>query len=50
MFDEQLKELCRKLKPLVGARADALWIAHATAETPEAKRQTEALIQMLAAL
>jgi len=49
MFEEQLKELCRKLKPLVGAKADALWIAYATAETPETKRQTEALIQMIAA-
>jgi DNA helicase HerA-like ATPase len=49
MFEEQLKELCRKLKPLVGAKADALWMAYVTGETPEAKRQTEALIQMVAA-
>jgi DNA helicase HerA-like ATPase len=49
MFDDQLLDTCRKLKPLIGTKADALWIAHATAETPEAKRQTEALIQMLAA-
>jgi len=49
MFDDQLLDICRKLKPLIGKKADALWIAHATAETPEAKRQTEALIQMLAA-
>ena len=49
MFEEDLKALCRKLKPLVGAKADALWIAYVTSETPEAKRQSEALIQMVAA-
>jgi hypothetical protein len=27
MFDEDLRAICQKLKPLVGARADALWIA-----------------------
>src|ERR1041385_8190243 len=49
MFEEDLKELCRKLKPILGARADALWIAYLTAQTPETKRETEALIHMVAA-
>ena len=49
MFDEELRSICQRLKPLVGARADALWIAYLTAETPQAKRETEALIHMLAA-
>jgi hypothetical protein len=49
MFDEDLRAICQKLKPLVGTRADALWIAYLTAQTPLAKRETEALIHMLAA-
>lgn len=49
MFDEDLRIICQKLKPLVGRRADALWIAYLTAQTPLAKRETEALIHMLAA-
>lgn len=48
MFEEELKELCRKLKPLIGKRADALWTAYLLAETPEAKREIQMLIQMLA--
>ena len=46
MLDHELKELCRKLKPLVGRRADALWLAYATAETMDSKREAESLIQM----
>jgi Helicase HerA, central domain len=49
MYDDDLKALCRKLKPVMGRRADALWLAYATAETPIAKREAEALIQMCAA-
>lgn len=49
MFEEDLKLVCQRLKPLVGARADALWIAYLTAQTPLAKRETEALIHMMAA-
>src|SRR5690349_1568453 len=49
MYDEDLKAICRKLKPLMGTRADALWLAYATAETPILKREAEALIQMCAA-
>jgi hypothetical protein len=49
MIDKEVKALCKKLKPVLGARADALWIAYATAETMDQKRETEALIQMCAA-
>ncbi len=48
MRDQDLKNLCRKLKPILGQRADALWIAYATAETPGSKLETEALINLLA--
>jgi hypothetical protein len=46
MLDQELRSICRKLKPLLGKRADALWAAYVTAETPESKREAEALIQM----
>ena len=48
MRDEDLRRLCRKLRPVLGARADALWNAYATAETPQSKLESESLIQMLA--
>src|SRR5213595_2668547 len=48
MRDEDLRRLCRKLRPVLGARADALWNAYATAETPASKLEAESLIQMLA--
>jgi DNA helicase HerA-like ATPase len=46
MWDEQLKAICKKLKPLLGRRADALWYAYVSAETPDSKREAEALIHM----
>ena len=46
MWEQELRDLCRKLKPLLGARADGLWAAYVTAETPDSKREAEALIQM----
>lgn len=48
MRDQDLKNLCKKLKPVLGKRADALWIAYATAETPSSKLEAEALINLLA--
>jgi len=48
MWDEDLNRLCKKLKPLLGKRADALWMAYATAETPRSKQEAEALIQLVA--
>lgn len=48
MRDQDLKKICKKLKPLLGGRAEALWTAYATAETPQSKLEAEALINMLA--
>lgn len=47
MWEQELKDICKKLKPILGSRADALWIAYITADTPESKREAEALIQMV---
>src|SRR5262245_43364711 len=49
MLDHELKSLCKKLKPALGRRADALWLAYLTAETIQSKRDAEVLIQMLVA-
>ena len=46
MWEQELRDICRKLKPIIGRQADALWVAYAIAETPESKREAEALIQM----
>lgn len=43
-----MKNICKKLKPVLGAKADSLWNAYATAETLQSKQESEALIQMLA--
>ena len=43
-----MKELCRKLKPILGRKADSAWLAYLIAETPLAKREAEIIIQMLA--
>jgi DNA helicase HerA-like ATPase len=48
MREQDLKTICKKLKPLLGRRAEALWLAYATAETPHAKLEAEALINLLA--
>jgi hypothetical protein len=48
MIEDKLKELCRKLKPVVGKKADALWMAYVMADSPDLKRETEALIQTIA--
>jgi len=47
MRDLELRNLCKKLRPLIGANAELLWSAYATAETPQSKQEAEALIQML---
>jgi DNA helicase HerA-like ATPase len=48
MWQQDLKNLCKKLKPVLGKRADALWTAYIIAETPRSKQEAEALIQLLA--
>jgi uncharacterized protein DUF87 len=49
MLDHEIKGLCKKLKPVLGPRADSLWLAYAMAETLDSKREAEALIQILTA-
>jgi DNA helicase HerA-like ATPase len=46
MLEQELRDICKKLKPLLGRKADVLWAAYVTAETPDSKREAEALIQM----
>ena len=48
MRDQDLKTICKKLKPMLGNRANALWLSYATADTPVAKLEAEALINLLA--
>ena len=48
MRDQEIKNLCKKLKPVLGRRADALWATYATAETPQSRQEAEALINLLA--
>ncbi len=48
MWEQEIRNLCRKLKPLLGKRADALWTAYLTAETPRSRQETKALSQMIA--
>lgn len=45
MWDEQVQEACRKLKPFIGDESDRLWRGYATAMRPEDKRFFEAAIQ-----
>src|SRR5690349_17001653 len=49
MWDEPLKAICRKLKPILGAQADSLWLAYVSAETPKSKLEAEAFIQLFGA-
>lgn len=49
MRDDDVREVCRKLKPILGTKADGLWLAYATAETPHDKLEIEGVIQALAA-
>lgn len=49
MREQDLKNLCKKLKPTLGRKADALWLSYVSSETTRAKLEAEALIQMLAA-
>jgi hypothetical protein len=46
MLDHEIRALCRKLKPVLGRRADSLWLAYAMAETLDGRREAESLIQM----
>src|SRR5437016_2086956 len=49
MLDHEIKTLCRNLKPVLSPRADALWLAYMTADSPQSKRDAEVLIHLLTA-
>jgi len=49
MIDQNLKDICCKLKPLIGQKADALWLAYTSSENLNARQEAEALIYMFAA-
>ncbi len=49
MIDLKLKDLCTKLRPLIGEQADNLWLAYTTSETPKARQEAESLIFMFVA-
>jgi hypothetical protein len=49
MREAELKTLCKKLKPILGNRAEALWANYISADSFDAKHEAEALIQMIAA-
>ena len=44
----EVEELCRKLKPVLGPKADALWLAYATASTPGEKQEIVVALNILA--
>src|SRR5262249_19217518 len=46
MRDHDLKNIVKKLKPVLGTKADALWNSYATSETTRATREAEALIHI----
>jgi len=45
----EVEELCRKLKPVIGRKAEALWLAYLSAEKFEEKREIEMTLNLLAA-
>ncbi len=48
MLDRELKQLCHKLRPVLGRRADQLWHAFVTAESAQSRLDAAAFIQMIA--
>ena len=49
MYPSDIQEVCRKLKPVIGSKADSLWLAYITEDDHQDKMQMEAIIQTLAA-
>ena len=43
-----MRDLLRKLKPVLGKKADAMWMAHATASTPGERQEIEVAVNILA--
>src|SRR5258706_14895825 len=49
MLDHKLKPLRHKVNPVTAPRADPLWLAYMTADSPQSKRDAEVLIHLLTA-
>ena len=43
----EVEELCRKLKPVLGTKADALWLAYTTASTPAERQEIAIALNIL---
>lgn len=46
-MSEDLRRICRQLKPLIGASSDALWAHYQLAENPAARSEAENTIRMM---
>lgn len=47
MLDQEILDICRKLKPVIGIRADALWRYYYSAETQAQKMEAVGLIKQV---
>ena len=47
-MESEVRELCRKLKPILGKKVDALWRSYLT-EDMDGKREVETTLNILAA-
>ena len=45
---DRLNELCRKLRPIIGTRAEALWQFYISAPTPLARFDAQNMIEAIA--
>ena len=48
MIEDQIKDICKKLKPVLGAQADQLWMNYLTSEDHQSKQEAASFIQMCA--
>src|SRR5437016_3170529 len=48
MYEDKLLDLCKKLKPVIGGKADALWLAYSTSENSDMKQEAASYIQLFA--
>jgi len=48
MRQNEMHDICKKLKPIMGRKADSLWLGYVTEDNPASKMQMEALIRTLA--
>ena len=49
MIPKEIKSLCEKLKPIIGAKADTLWLAFSSSETYQEQQRMATLIHLFAA-